>query len=88
MKYRMVLNTADNSKCPCKECHASNQSYVGCHAECLKYKDWQQKHLIELQNIREQKSINNLLYNNQTSRNKKVKQQGGIKYGRHSNDSR
>ncbi len=25
---------------PCKECHAKNESYIGCHENCEKYKEY------------------------------------------------
>ena len=74
-----------NKECPCRGCV---DRFVGCHSKCLRYIDWKQKHELKLEHIHEQKSINNLLYHNQNQRNKQVKQQGGIKYGRRGNDTR
>ena len=33
----------NSGHCPCKECHARGESFVGCHDKCLKYIDWRQK---------------------------------------------
>lgn len=79
------FGSLSNKDCPCKGCL---DRFVGCHSSCVRYIDWDQKHKVKLANIREQKSMNSLLFNNQTYRNKQIKQQGGIKYGRHRDDSR
>lgn len=76
-----------DSKCPCRNCL---DRYVGCHSNCVRYVDWKQQHDVELDNIREQKNLDNLLFNNQSGRNKYIKEHGGIRYGRkkNSDDSR
>lgn len=83
---KLVLNNINTDNCPCKQC--IQERYVGCHGKCLKYIDWKQQHDVKLENLRKQKELNDLLYNNQTSRNKKLRQEGGIKYGRRSDDTR
>lgn len=82
---KLTLNNINTDDCPCKECI---ERYVGCHSKCLKYVDWKQQHDVKLQNIQKQKDMNSLLYSNQTSRNNKLRQEGGIHYGRRGNDSR
>lgn len=82
---RIVLNSVNTDNCPCKGCA---DRYAGCHSNCLKYIGWKQDHEAKLQNLREQKQLDKLLFDNQVSRNKKVHQEGGIKYGRYSDDSR
>lgn len=81
----MALNGINTSDSPCKQCL---NRYVGCHSTCVKYLDWSQQHKIKLEQRREQKKIDNLLFDNQTRRNRQVKNEGGIKYGRRSNDTR
>ena len=83
---KISLNAVNTDDCPCREC--TEERYVGCHSKCLKYIDWKQQHDVKLQNLHKQKDMNSLLYNNQTSRNKKLRQEGGIHYGRRSDDSR
>ena len=81
-RFLMNMNTED---CPCKNC---TSRVVGCHSSCIKYINWKQEHEAKLQRQQEQKEFNNLIYSNQVTRNKKVSQEGGIKYGRKSNGSR
>ena len=82
---KISLNAINTNDCPCKGC---GDRYVSCHSNCSKYIDWQQDHKVKLNQYKQERSIDNLLFNNQTERNKKIQQQGGIKYGRYSNDSR
>ena len=81
----MALNGINTSDSPCKQCP---NRYVGCHSTCVKYLDWSQQYKIKLEQRREQKKIDNLLFDNQTRRNRQVRNEGGIKYGRRSNDTR
>jgi len=80
----MSFVTKTDNGCPCKNCI---NRYVGCHSNCVPYMDWKQQREAKLQALQEQHDINNFLFNTQTSRNKKLKQQGGVKYGRRSNGS-
>lgn len=81
MRRKLYLSPVNTEDCPCKGCQ---DRYGGCHPRCVRYIDWKQKHNAKLQAIQEQKDINDLLYHNQVSRNNKVRQEGGIKYGRRS----
>lgn len=85
---KIAINGINTDNCPCKECHAKHESYIGCHSKCLKYIDWKQQHEVTLESNKQQRYIDNLLFDTQTSRNKKLSQTGGVKYGRRSNGSR
>lgn len=79
---KMYINGVDSTVSPCKECL---NRYVGCHSTCVKYIDWKQSHEVKLQEMHNKKKINSILFNNQSRRNKKLSQEGGIKYGRGNN---
>ncbi len=83
---KLTLNGMCNDDCPCKGCVVDR--YSGCHAKCIRYIDWKQKHDVELSERREKYLTADAIHDNEYKRIKKLKQQGGPKCGRHRHDSR
>lgn len=87
MRKKIAINGINTDDCPCKACHEKHESYLGCHSDCKKYLEWQEQHKTHLDSIQKQRDLDDVLYRNQVSRNRKVHQDGGLHYGR-SNDTR
>lgn len=85
MRKKFTLNGICNDDCPCKDCH---DRFVSCHSYCSNYIKWKAEHNEILEKNRQEYLINDTLYDNQTRRNKKIHQEGGVKYGRRGNDTR